>query len=152
MKRYLSFTAALLGAILGFALLIVLLARATWSLSGADSAATDQLDGIAVPERHPAGPVRVHSVAEWPAEKGRSFHEAPMLTERVKAGKLPPVAERLPEDPLVVVPPDQNGPYGGTWSRFATGPGDIGVYEARLSYDGFVRWGPMGRWRVGGWW
>ena len=145
MKRYLSFIAALLGAILGFVVLIVLLARATWSLSGAGSAATDQLDGIAVPERHPAGPVRVHSVAEWPAEKGRSFHEAPMLAERVKAGKLPPVAERLPEDPLVVVPPDQNGPYGGTWSRFATGPGDIGVYEARLSYDGFVRWGPMGR-------
>src|SRR5262245_10924367 len=30
------------------------------------------------------------------------FHEAPVLAEQVKAGKLPPVDKRLPADPLVV--------------------------------------------------
>jgi len=85
----------------------------------------------------------LHSVAEWPLERGPDFHEAPMLKKLVEAGELPPVAQRLPENPLVIMPPEQMGPYGGTWARFATGPSDIGVFEARLAYDGFVRWGPM---------
>jgi len=54
----------------------------------------------------------------------RKFNEAPMLAELVKAGKLPPVEERLPENPFVVGPgvliprkdlPDWKvGKYGGT--------------------------------------
>jgi peptide/nickel transport system substrate-binding protein len=31
----------------------------------------------------------------------KKYNEAPMLAELVKAGKLPPVEERLPEEPLV---------------------------------------------------
>ncbi len=42
------------------------------------------------------------------------FKEAPMLTELVKQGKLPPVEKRLPEEPLVVVPTKEIGKYGGT--------------------------------------
>ena len=34
----------------------------------------------------------------------RSFGEAPMLADRVSRGELPPVSERLPENPLVIVP------------------------------------------------
>jgi len=34
----------------------------------------------------------------------QDYKEAPMLAERVGAGTLPPVAERLPKDPEVVVP------------------------------------------------
>ena len=37
------------------------------------------------------------------------------------------------------------GPYGGTWTRFATGPRDIGIVEARFAYEGLVRWDPMGQ-------
>jgi peptide/nickel transport system substrate-binding protein len=48
----------------------------------------------------------------------RSFGEAPMLAERVAAGILPPVADRLPENPFVVVPFDRIGDYGGTLHRF----------------------------------
>ncbi len=51
----------------------------------------------------------------------RTFHEAPMLTTRVKAGELPPVSERLPENPLVVVPLEKIGTYGGTIRRALTG-------------------------------
>ena len=51
----------------------------------------------------------------------RNFHEAPMLVAKVKAGELPPVSERLPENPLVVVPLEEIGTYGGTIRRALTG-------------------------------
>ena len=35
------------------------------------------------------------------AQSGK-YHEAPALAEQVKAGKLPPVDQRLPDQPLVV--------------------------------------------------
>ncbi len=41
-----------------------------------------------------------------------AFSEAPMLAERVSAGSLPAVEERLPEDPLVLQP-IEIGQYGG---------------------------------------
>ena len=37
-------------------------------------------------------------------ESGR-YQESPMLRERVEAGELPPVEERLPDEPLVVEGP-----------------------------------------------
>src|SRR5689334_6091292 len=39
-----------------------------------------------------------------PAQFPKTFKEAPQLAELVKAGKLPPVAERLGQDPLVLKP------------------------------------------------
>ena len=51
----------------------------------------------------------------------RSFGEAPLLAERVAKGELPPVGERLPENPLVVVPVEEIGVYGGTIRRALTG-------------------------------
>ena len=53
--------------------------------------------------------------------KDRSFTEAPMLAGRVTKGQLPPVEERLPENPLVVVPMEEIGRYGGTIRRALTG-------------------------------
>ena len=50
--------------------------------------------------------------------------EAPQLAELVKAGKLPPVAERIGPDPIVVKPLHTIGTYGGTWRRGFTGPAD----------------------------
>lgn len=41
------------------------------------------------------------------------FNENPLFTERVKKGELPPVEERLPEEPLVVMPYNAIGSYGG---------------------------------------
>lgn len=43
-----------------------------------------------------------------------AFNENPMFAEKVKKGELPPVEERLPEEPLVVTPYDGIGTYGGT--------------------------------------
>ncbi len=42
------------------------------------------------------------------------YKEAPMLAELAAKGELPPVDERLPEEPLVVEVIDQIGQYGGT--------------------------------------
>jgi len=46
--------------------------------------------------------------------------EAPALAELVKAGKLPPLEERLPLEPLVIEPYNEIGQYGGTWHRADT--------------------------------
>ncbi|WP_367988872.1 ABC transporter substrate-binding protein [Vibrio sp. NTOU-M3] len=43
-----------------------------------------------------------------------TYSEAPALKQQVEAGQLPPVAERLPENPLVVEPFESVGQYGGT--------------------------------------
>jgi peptide/nickel transport system substrate-binding protein len=59
-----------------------------------------------------------------PAQFPKSFKEAPMLAELVKAGQLPPVEDRVSKDPLVVKPLHGIGKYGGTWRRGFTGPGD----------------------------
>ena len=40
-----------------------------------------------------------------------NLSEAPILAEQVKAGKLPPLKDRLPEEPLVL---DRKGKFGGT--------------------------------------
>lgn len=52
-----------------------------------------------------------------------AYNEAPMLKEKVEQGLLPPVDERLPEDPMVIEPVYEIGKYGGTWKRFDTSEG-----------------------------
>ncbi len=42
------------------------------------------------------------------------FHEAPELRLKVAEGELPPIEERLPEEPLVDKPFEEVGTYGGT--------------------------------------
>jgi ABC-type dipeptide/oligopeptide/nickel transport system permease component/ABC-type transport system substrate-binding protein len=70
--------------------------------------------------------------------------EAPILTELVKEGVLPPLAERVPEEPVVLKGPDGIGRYGGTWLRLANAPMDVFVIWWRLSAAGLVRWSPLG--------
>ena len=72
-----------------------------------------------------------------------AYHEAPELADLVKAGKLPPVAERLPENPLVVDTVESIGQYGGVWRRGFLGPGDFNNYH-RIVYDALVRYSPDG--------
>ncbi len=70
-----------------------------------------------------------------------SFKEAPDLAELVKAGKLPPVKERIGQDPLVVKPVHEIGKYGGIWRRGFTGPGDdFNGWRAATGPDSFVFW------------
>ncbi|MBS10189.1 MAG: hypothetical protein CME19_01130 [Gemmatimonadetes bacterium] len=109
------------------------------------SRAPELFTNVEVPNSAPTTTVTpVHSVCEWTSDHG-SFSESPLLAARVQASKLPTVEKRIPTQPLVVVPPDQNGPYGGTWTRLGTGPKDINIVEARFAYEGLVRWGPWGK-------
>ena len=68
-----------------------------------------------------------------------------MLAELAKQGKLPPVEERLPKEPMVIPVTGEIGQYGGTWHRCAVGPGDAGIINSRLSYECLVRWTPDGK-------
>lgn len=56
------------------------------------------------------------SFSTWAA----TYNEAPQLAELVKAGKLPTVEQRLPENPLVVEPNESIGQYGGTLNLVGT--------------------------------
>ncbi len=51
--------------------------------------------------------------------------EAPMLADMVTAGKLPPLAERLPKNPLTLAPVNTIGKYGGRmkWNMWWLGGG-----------------------------
>jgi peptide/nickel transport system substrate-binding protein len=78
-----------------------------------------------------------------PEAPAAMYHEAPALTALVEAGNLPPVEERLPENPLVIPVTDSIGQYGGTWRRGFLGPSDYNNY-VRVVYDGLVRFSPDG--------
>ncbi len=69
------------------------------------------------------------------------YSEAPALAEQVKAGKLPPVEQRLPDKPLVVKG-DKIGTYGGTWRMgMMAGTDDPSFYKI-FAYEPLVRWNP----------
>ncbi|WJS05607.1 ABC transporter substrate-binding protein [Roseibium aggregatum] len=70
------------------------------------------------------------------------FREAPGLTERVKAGELPPVEERLPTEPMVMEPLNSIGEYGGTLRRAILGGGDQHNIVRLIGSENLVRWSP----------
>lgn len=89
-------------------------------------------------------PAAEEPAAEEPAAEPESmYNEAPMLAEMVAAGELPPVDERLPDEPLVEEVVDSIGVYGGTLRRAFLGPGDHNNYT-RVTYDALVRHAPDG--------
>jgi peptide/nickel transport system substrate-binding protein len=78
------------------------------------------------------------------AKRPAKLAEAPMLTEMVKAGKLPPVEQRIPEAPMVIKPLGEVGKYGGIWRRAFTGPGDGENGNRIVSLDKPVFWDYQG--------
>ena len=65
---------------------------------------------------------------EWSSCRAQSsgYQEAPQLKEPVAAGKLPPVEQRLPENPLIVQPVKEIGHYGGTLQVLSNEPDKLG--------------------------
>jgi len=74
---------------------------------------------------------------------GLDAKEAPMLAKLVAEGKLPPLEERLPENPLAAKHDfdgyEEPGVYGGTWHRFHTDAG-MGTWKMAAGYAPLVRW------------
>lgn len=69
-----------------------------------------------------------------------AYEQAPMLDAKVEAGELPPVDERLPEEPLVMEVVEQPGEYGGTMRRAILGGGDQHNFVRTIGSDNLVRW------------
>ena len=67
--------------------------------------------------------------------------EAPQLAAMVARGELPPVSERLPENPYVMEVFQEIGRYGGTLRRGYTGTGDTPGLQ-KMARVGFVEFGP----------
>ena len=72
-----------------------------------------------------------------------SFGEAPGLTQKVQAGELPPVNQRVPKDPMLIPMFGEIGKYGGTLRRGYLGPAD-GCNFFRVSKAGLVRFSSDG--------
>jgi peptide/nickel transport system substrate-binding protein len=71
-----------------------------------------------------------------------AYNEAPELAERVAAGELPDVADRLPVNPVVLEPFAEIGQYGGQMFDFYNG---ARLAEFRqFGYENLVRWNPDG--------
>ncbi|HEY8458030.1 MAG TPA: ABC transporter substrate-binding protein [Actinopolymorphaceae bacterium] len=78
--------------------------------------------------------------ATSPLPRPASFKEAPMLAERVKNGELPPVEERLPDNPYVV---PHNwldiGEYGGEMRIMLPATDDVQMKEYMYGHS-LLRW------------
>ena len=74
-----------------------------------------------------------------PTAGGEDARESPALAEQVEAGKLPPLAERLPRTPMVVQPVESEGRFGGTLHRAQTTPTDSATLTA-FSSVGLIEW------------
>ncbi len=68
--------------------------------------------------------------------------EAPALAEAVAAGTLPPVAERLPHNPMVVEPYQSVGQYGGDLRTALVGGGSLNMMHRYQGYEPLVRYTP----------
>ena len=73
------------------------------------------------------------------AAQAEAKGEAPMLAALVKDGKLPPVSQRLPAEPLTVKAVESVGRYGGTWHRGWRGIKDFHCF-GRIIYEPMLRW------------
>ncbi len=63
------------------------------------------------------------------------FSESPMLAAKVAAGTLPPLQQRLPDDPFVIVPVDEIGRHGGTLRCFGRDDSVVRSLEPPLIMD-----------------
>ncbi len=72
----------------------------------------------------------------------QEYRQAPMLDARVDSGELPPVEERLPDDPEVIEPVENIGTYGGEIRRGLRGSSDHNSILRIVGPQGLTRWDP----------
>ena len=90
----------------------------------------------------PDHPLRVQVQVDYGQGRSASWYpklEAPVLHSLVEAGTLPPLSQRVPEDPLVMRGVDGVGHYGGTMYRLGKMPPALlhAVHLVRFSPQGF---------------
>jgi peptide/nickel transport system substrate-binding protein len=95
---------------------------------------------VVEPEKPVEKPTEAKPVEEPVVEEPViSYSEAPALAELVKANKLPPVDERLPVNPLIVVA-DEVGQYGGNWRMGLRGGTDDASFIRTIAYEPMIKW------------
>ncbi len=116
---------------------------------GAPAATTAPAEAPAEATAAPAATAAPTAAPEVAAPESK-YKEAPMLAEKVAAGELPPVEERLPVEPLIVTPIYEVGQYSGDLRRCNTTIGDAWdftnqCHEALVTWDyttGEIQVGP----------
>lgn len=86
-------------------------------------------------------PMRLQVEADYSEGKNGDWYpkeEAPVLKVLVEDGKLPPVGERVGEEPLVLQGVEGEGKYGGSMYRLK----DLGGW--RMTPVALLRWSPQG--------
>ena len=89
-------------------------------------------------------PTLYATLADYEKATGKkigSFGEAPALKQLVASGKLPPVAQRISDEPMVIEPLEEIGKYGGTLRRSWLGPADSSGVQ-RMYWEPFTRFDP----------
>lgn len=76
------------------------------------------------------------------AETNSKYREAPMLSDLVDKGQLPPVSERLPAEPMVVKPSERIGQYGGVWRTTIMGAADNPWFFRTVNGERLLSWTP----------
>jgi peptide/nickel transport system substrate-binding protein len=69
----------------------------------------------------------------------KDYKEAPFFKDQVAKKAIPALAERLPENPLVITPKDEVGKYGGDWNLALVGGGGLSMVFRYQAYEPLVR-------------
>jgi peptide/nickel transport system substrate-binding protein len=69
-----------------------------------------------------------------------AYSEAPSLAAQVKAGKLPLIEQRLPQQPEQITPVHSLGQYGGSLRSALRGNADHNAILRLVGHQGLVRW------------
>ena len=99
---------------------------------------------VTLDRAHPPVVVRTVNYADGPAAAWWPKHESPIFTDLEHDGKLPPLAERVGPEPLVMAGCDGPGRYGGTWYRLANSERDVLTTQSLLMTPTLMRWSPQG--------
>jgi len=149
--KYLKAVVAYLAAFIVFAILVLLLGK--MSQPDLDAASyvprpaeeVRQVAALRTATIDPSDPLVLYREVDYSAGSEANWYpknEAPVLHELVEAGLLPPLHERIPEEPLVEEGTDGIGNYGGTWERVTT---EAVKWEISfLTYPALVRFSPQG--------
>ena len=114
---------------------LLLLIAVLMALAVAACASTPE---AAVEEGEQEAAVEQATTAEDAPMPPSTYSEAPMLAEKVAAGELPPVDDRLPIDPLIIEPVEEIGQYGGTWR--AVDSDGLGWTRQTIMVESYLKW------------
>lgn len=95
----------------------------------------------------PEDRVRINLEVDYSRGKEAAWYprgESPLLRELVEAGELPPVAQRVGPEPVVMRGVEGVGNYGGTWVQTRNNRRNVGTFGSFYSGTHLVRWSPGG--------